>query len=61
MYKVLQPFNDAFTLELLTEGTIIDWDDPIRIQSAVKRGLIEEVKAEPKKKAAPKKAAKKKQ
>ena len=61
MYKVLQPFNDAVTLELMEAGMIIDWDDPVRIKSAIKRGLIEEVKEAPKKKAAPKKAAKKKQ
>lgn len=59
MYKVIQQFHDAKSLQLITVGSIIDWDDKDRIQSALERGLIEEIKeekkAEPKKKATAKK------
>lgn len=62
MYRVIQQFHDAKSLQLVTVGSIIDWDDKDRIQSALDRGLIEEIeeaktekKAEPKKKAAAKK------
>lgn len=59
MYKVIQQFHDAKSLQLITVGSVIDWDDKDRIQSALERGLIEEIKeekkAEPKKKATAKK------
>lgn len=59
MYKVIQQFHDAKSLQLVTVGSIIDWDDKDRIQSAIERGLIEEIKeekkAEPKKKTTAKK------
>lgn len=66
MYKVVQQFHDAKSLQLVTVGSIIDWDDKERIQSALERGLIEEIKeaktekkAEPKKKAPAKKETRK--
>lgn len=46
MYKVIQQFHDAKSLQLVTVGSIIDWDDKDRIQSALERGLIEEIKEE---------------
>ena len=62
MYKVVQQFHDAKSLQLITVGSIIDWDDKERIQSALERGLIEEKaekKAESKKKAPAKKETRK--
>lgn len=63
MYKVIQQFHDAKSFQLVTVGSIIDWDDKDRIQSALERGLIEEIKeekaeakkTEPKKKSSAKK------
>lgn len=62
MFKVIQTFHDAKSLQLYTVGSVVDWDDPEQIKSALDRGLIEEIKeaktekkAEPK----PKKVAKK--
>lgn len=57
MYKVIETFHDAKSLRLMPEGMIIDWTDEERIQSALDRGLIEEVKekkAEAKKEEKPK-------
>lgn len=59
MYRVLLQFHDDKSLQLVTVGSIIDWDDKDRIKAAIERGLIEEIKeekkAEPKKKASAKK------
>lgn len=44
MYKVIQAFHDAKSLQLYTIGSTVDWDDKDRIQSALERGLIEEIK-----------------
>lgn len=46
MYKVIQQFHDAKSLQLITVGSVIDWDDKDRIKSALERGLIEEIKEE---------------
>ncbi len=55
MYKVIQAFHDAKSLQLYTIGSFVDWDDKDRIQSALERGLIEEIKeAKTEKKAEPK-------
>lgn len=44
MYKVLQTFHDAKTLRLVTAGEVVDWTDKERIDAALERGLIEEIK-----------------
>lgn len=51
-FIVKTQFHDAKSLRVLPEGAIIEWEDADRIQSALDRGLIEEIKekkAEPKK------------
>ena len=60
MHKVLIQFYDANTLRLMPVGSVVDWTDPDRIKSAVKRGLIEEIKEEKPKAPAKKKTASKK-
>lgn len=61
MFKVIQQFHDAQSLQFFTVGSVIDWDDKDRIKAALERGLIEEIKeAKTEKKAEPKKKAAKK-
>ena len=59
MYKVIQAFHDAKSLQLMQVGAVIDWKDADRIEAAIKRGLIEEIK-EKKAEDKPKAPAKKK-
>lgn len=60
MYRVIQQFHDAKSLQLITVGSVIDWDDKDRIKSALERGLIEEIKEEKKAESKKKTTAKKK-
>lgn len=60
MYRVIQQFYDAKSLQLMAEGSLIEWTDEDRIKAAVDRGLIEEVKpAKAEAKTEPKPAKKK--
>ena len=59
MYKVIQAFHDAKSLQLMSVGAVIDWEDADRIEAEIKRGLIAEIK-EKKAEDKPKAPAKKK-
>lgn len=58
-FIVKTQFHDAKSLRVLPEGAIIEWEDADRIEAAIKRGLIEEIK-EKKSEDKPKAPAKKK-